>query len=144
MMLTEKIYQFLSEFDEDIQVKEDDEFAYFYAESLITYPKNFQVPSKEKYLFKSHILNEYGLELFEDAYIVFSLLHEMGHHMTMDDMDDEDATNEIAMREVIHLIEDVNTANEAYFKLPSEVMANDWAYEHFTPELVARFTASVR
>lgn len=140
-MFEEIIYKFLSQFDEDIRVEEDTEFAYFYVKSLITYPKNFEAPSKEKYLFKSHILNEYGLELNEEEYVVFSLLHEMGHHMTLDDMDDEDATNEIAMREVIHLIEDVDTANQVYFKLPSEILANDWAYEHFSEEMVKRFAA---
>lgn len=141
-MFEEIVYKFLSQFDEEIQVEEDTEFAYYYVKSLITYPTGFGfgLPSKERYLFKSHILNDYGLDLSDEtAYVVFSLLHEMGHHMTLDDMDDEDATNEIAMREVIHLIEDVDTANQAYFKLPSEVLANDWAYEHFSEEMVKRF-----
>lgn len=117
-------------FDEELSVVLGDEFTYIYVESTVIF--GTEVYSEEQKLFCDHIKETYGLDISQkEDYELFSLLHEIGHHFTMDDLEDEEAENELLMRNLIHCIDDVTTANETYFNLPSEVLANDWAFDHF-------------
>lgn len=117
-------------FDEELTVVLGDEFTYIYVESTVIFGTE-HLPEEQK-LFCDHIKETYGLDISQkEDYELFSLLHEIGHHFTMDDLEDEEAENELLMRNLIHCIDDVATANETYFNLPSEVMANDWAFDHF-------------
>lgn len=117
-------------FDEELTVVLGEEFVYIYAESTVIFGTG-NLPEEQK-LFCDHIKETYGLDISQkEDYELFSLLHEIGHHFTMDDLEDEDAENELLMRNLIHCIDDVTIANETYFNLPSEVMANDWAFDHF-------------
>lgn len=117
-------------FDEELTVVLGDEFTYIYVESTIIF--GTEIYPEEQKLFCDHIKKTYGLDISQkEDYELFSLLHEIGHHFTMDDLEDEDAENELLMRNLIHCIDDVAIANETYFNLPSEVLANDWAFDHF-------------
>lgn len=61
-------------------------------------------------------------------YFVFCLLHEIGHHMTLSNLSDEEYAFEQLMRkEVLNIIE---VPNEIYFTLPAEVMATEWALKY--------------
>lgn len=117
-------------FDEEINVVLDDEFAYDYATSTVLYGIN--LPEDGKACVVKYIKETYDLDLSDDEdYDLFALLHEIGHHFTMDDLEDEDAEQELLMRNLIALIDDTMVANETYFQLPSEMLANDWAFDHF-------------
>ena len=129
-MTLETAIKIAKSFDEELSVELDDEFAYFYVTSTITFGINS--PKEGKEMFQNHIKSTYGLDISnEEDYQLFSLLHEIGHHFTMDDMEDEDAENELLMRNLIHCIDDETTAQETYFNLPSEILANDWAFDNF-------------
>lgn len=117
-------------FDEELSVILDDEFAYDYATSTILYGIN--IPEDGRMCVVKYIKETYDIDLSsKEDYDLFALLHEIGHHFTMDDLEDEDAEEELLMRNLIQMIDDEATANETYFKLPSEMMANDWAFDHF-------------
>ena len=129
-MTLETAIKIAHSFDEELSVELDDEFAYFYVTSTITFGTN--PPKEGKEMFQNHIKSTYGLDISnEEDYQLFSLLHEIGHHFTMDDMEDEDSENELLMRQLIHMIDDETTAQETYFNLPSEMLANDWAFDNF-------------
>ena len=117
-------------FDEEISVILDDEFCYDYATSTIHYGVN--LPEDGKKCVIAYIKSEYDIDLSDDEdYDLFALLHEIGHHFTMDDLEDEESENELLMRNLIQMIDDEMRANEVYFQLPSEMLANDWASDHF-------------
>ena len=65
-------------------------------------------------------------------YFIFCLLHEVGHHMTVDQLTDEDMAFEIAARKMILPLfgDEVETRNSLYFDLPAEDLANRWAIEY--------------
>ena len=83
--ITEKINEFLKPFD--CECKPCTDFAYYYAHSLITY--SFIVPTRDKleFLDSVNILNP----KVETDMFLWSLLHEFGHHETMDFLEDDEA-----------------------------------------------------
>ena len=52
--------------------------------------------------------------------------------MTMDSMSNKELTLDLILRKAIHLQKDEEKANNAYYNLPSEKLANEWANEYFT------------
>ena len=61
-------------------------------------------------------------------YFLFSLLHEVGHHYTMESLTDEDLEYETLCRQALKFSDESdNRKNEAYFRLPSEIIATQWA-----------------
>ena len=67
-----------------------------------------------------------------DWFFIFSLLHEVGHHMTIDEITDDDMIAEIMMRNsILSIFEDENR-NEIYFNLPAEDLANRWAIDYIS------------
>lgn len=85
---------------------------------------NYSVESFDKESekeFYNYIEKTYGVDMGKYGFI-FSLLHEVGHYMTIEQVDVE---NENLLRQ---LIQD----NSAYFNLKSEKLANDWAFWYFT------------
>ena len=66
----------------------------------------------------------------ERNYFLFSLLHEIGHHYTMESLTDEDLEYEILCRQALKFSDESdNRKNEAYFSLPSEIIATQWAID---------------
>jgi len=58
--------------------------------------------------------------------ITLSLLHEIGHFMTEDDIDDDYDRIEV-LKELHKKYKTLEAINNAYFNLPDESMATDWA-----------------
>lgn len=63
-------------------------------------------------------------------YFIFCLLHEVGHHMTVDQLTEEDFAFEVAMRNQILGMLDPEKHNDIYFRLPAEDLANRWAINY--------------
>lgn len=68
---------------------------------------------------------------------IFSLLHEVGHHMTDDDLDD--MTYDFCEGEKAYIDEEMQTATDIktckalewkYFGLPDEILATTWAVDY--------------
>jgi len=77
------------------------------------------------------INNKYEVDI-EPWYFIFSLLHEVGHHMTVDQLTEKDMNFEIAARKAILPLfgDDTKSRNSLYFELPAEDLANRWAIEY--------------
>lgn len=78
-------------------------------------------------------------------YFLFSLLHEIGHHYTMENLTDEELNYEAFCRQALNFSEESdNRKNEAYFSLPSEIIATQWAidfmknYPHWCKKMTKR------
>lgn len=64
------------------------------------------------------------------VYFLFCLLHEIGHHFTVENFSDEELENEIILRQLLDFSEeDAVSVNDAYFNLPAEEEATKWALE---------------
>ena len=80
---------------------------------------------------RAWITENFGVEISADAYFLFSLLHEVGHHYTIGDLTEEDLKYETFCREVLSCSNDTpEEVNEAYFNLPAEILATQWALEY--------------
>ena len=93
-------------------------------------------------IFRQYITETYGVDMKKYDFI-FSLLHEIGHYMTIEQVD---IISENYLRELIHQTEtDLTKIQYAYFNLESERLANDWAYWYFTScfDECKRFTKKV-
>ena len=75
--------------------------------------------------------NKYDVDI-TNWYFIFSLLHEVGHHMTVDQLTDEDMAFEIAARNAILPLfgDETEKRNSLYFELPAEDLANRWAINY--------------
>lgn len=105
-----------------IKIKCGDRFIYWNdgTNEVINYAVDSFDKESEKE-FNNYIEKTYGVDMSKYGFI-FSLLHEVGHYMTIEQVDVE---NENLLRQ---LIQD----NSAYFNLESEKLANDWAFWYFT------------
>lgn len=108
----------------------------------VHYGLNFEcaLPSKiVYYTFKKYntdkmiedfIKNTYGYDISEYSFI-FSLLHEVGHCVTYNQLSKKDIDFENIMREsLVALTGDFTKANLVYFTLPSERLATEWALKY--------------
>lgn len=96
------------------------EFAYYYGGGYLSF--TCQRYSDDINLIK-HIENTYDVEDLEPWFFIFSILHEVGHHMTLDSLTEEDLINEKLLRQIV-------TDDNAYFNLPAEDLANRWAINY--------------
>ena len=126
--LTNQIQKQLRYFNPTVTVKVDTEFSYYYDTDIITYcPYQFYPEQAEE--FAGFVEKTYNFDI-RPHYFMFSLLHEIGHSMTMDLLGANELQTEAFLRELIHA-SDEKLGNEMYFNLPSERMANKWAVEYF-------------
>lgn len=121
-----------------------DDFSYWYESEDVHYKLTVTV---EDEWFMDFIEETFG---YKAQYpFIMSLLHEIGHHYTIDEVEDEDETYSEDEKERIS--EEMQTANAEqtkvleweYFNLPDEIIATEWAVayaiEH-TAELAEMWT----
>lgn len=132
--LTALLKRFCADRFGEIRVKHSKSFAYFYSSDTITYTTDFGAQADKILDFKEYLFQTFGLDLTDDKlFFIFSFLHEVGHYMTMDGMSDEELVLEVCLRKLIESKEDNDKiADQAYYNLPSEKLANEWANEYFT------------
>jgi len=113
----------------------DDEIGYCY------FPSNSKISFK---ILEEDISDELFLEFIKDTFdydvpnsFIISLLHEIGHHYTLDLIDEE--TNAFCEFEKMRIDEEMENAtteeeikalNYQYFNLPDEIEATAWAVEY--------------
>lgn len=125
--LTHQIQKEVKKLNPELKITFGDSFAFFYATDTITYHPFNNEPESAEALAK-HIESTRNFDI-RPHFFMYSLLHEIGHSFTMDNLESEDLDNELYVRELIHLVSQDNTtdADEMYFNLESEMLANDWA-----------------
>lgn len=123
-----------------IDIKCGDRFIYWNdgINEVINYAVDSYDEESEKE-FDNYIERTYGVDMSKYSFI-FSLLHEVGHFMTIEQVDIQ---NENFLRQLIHNSD--KRENSAYFNLESERLANDWAFWYFTScyKECKRFTKKV-
>ena len=73
--------------------------------------------------FIDFVNNKYNTDI-TSWYFIFSILHEVGHHVTLSTLSEDDLKWEYVIRTF------GNLTNEEYFNLPSEDLANKWAIDY--------------
>lgn len=105
----------------------DDEFSYSPNTEIVNYTV-FDFNTDD--LFIKLVNEKYGVNI-EPFYFIFSLLHEVGHHMTLEDLTEEEVMNDIFCRQVIiPQMENDEECMQAYINLTAEDMATSWAIDY--------------
>lgn len=140
--IDEIVNEFVEHFDCDAEF--NDEFCYWHDDCTIGYNLIVGVESDLAW-------TEYVKETFDYSIkniFVFSILHEVGHHFTMDDFSKTDLRKEFQKVEKIEAVlsesDDVETDRKLYkeyFDLPMERTATEWAvgYARKNPTTLRNF-----
>lgn len=104
------------------------DFAYYYDQSIITYA--LVVPSRMDALFMDFAKRR-GLQV-DCGDFLMSFFHELGHHETLDLIDDERYAE---AQEIKKELTDSNEDTEIYFNLIDEITATDWAISYINNNL---------
>ena len=115
------INEFLGQFDCTATIGTD--FEYIYTESLIHY--TFVVSGKSEIQFMNSI-NRCNPKVTCDIFL-WSILHELGHHETIDDLTDDDAYISYWIKCMVN--EKLMDENE-YYDCPDEKAATEWAVSY--------------
>ena len=103
------------------------EFAYIPNNELVTYTM-YMYDADLQFI---ELVNEkYSVDI-RPWYFIFCLLHEIGHHITFDDLTQEDLLNDQILRQIIiPNIEDTEKCGRAYINLIAEDLATSWAIDY--------------
>ena len=115
--ITNILNEFLAPFECEAKLGTD--FAYFTDDSSITY--SLLVPEKDGVEFV-----KFAEGLFPDVkadIFLWSILHELGHHETEDDFEDDEWEDYMRLTSM-------NISSEVYFELDIEYAATVWAGEY--------------
>lgn len=111
-----------------------EEWQYDFVKEKISFPLTSDDWTDD--LYNKFVTKEFGLKDFDT--FVISILHEVGHHMTNDDIDEMTAfACECKKIEIVTKLEQVTTLKQAekiemkYFKLPDEYAATKWAVDYY-------------
>jgi len=120
-MLDKKLTDFAENFGiESVNLGED--FCYSPASETITYTIYWQDNDDE---FISLVDEKYNADI-HDWFFIFSLLHEIGHHETWDELTQEDLDNDLLLRNAIAFFDNQGLA---YINLKAEHLATSWALD---------------
>lgn len=105
----------------------DEDFAYYYASNYITYTLVCSEIDNRCFMEKVHkIAPNLNCDIF-----LASFFHELGHHMTMEDLDEEELDfSYIMKREIDEWDFTREEANRFYMDLPDEDAATRWGCQY--------------
>lgn len=119
--ITKVINKFLEPFE--LKSAAGTDFAYYYTDNIVEY--TLVVSARMDRMFRE-FAETLGLIHKVDVFLL-SLLHEVGHHETYDELDDADITYSADIKATL-------TTNdcdvETYFNLPDEYAATEWAVNY--------------
>ena len=114
------------------KVISSDEFAYTPNNEVITYTMYIYDTDIQ---FVELVNEKYSVDI-RPWYFIFCLLHEIGHHITLENLTQEDLlTDQILRQVVIPNIEDEKRQGQAYVNLVAEDLATSWAIEYIDSHL---------
>lgn len=110
------------------------EFCYWHGEDLINY--SLVVPCDTDDFWKEFVYRTFNYKI--ENIFMFSLLHEVGHHFTMDNFSKKQRNAENRMTEEIESKLSISTSktvdkglNFKYFNMPMEKVATKWAIRYY-------------
>ena len=126
-MNTEKLSEILTDFlnSEEIDVEADYglDFCYDYTESKVYY--SFLIPDRSgEWLME--FAKEHGLK-YDCGSFFLSFFHEVGHHLTIDLLDEDEEEYSSDMKKSLS---STREDNFIYFNLPDEKIATEWAINY--------------
>ena len=112
------------------------DWAYYPDENKITY--SILENNIEDVWFNEFVKKRFGYKV-KNTFMI-TVLHEVGHHFTLDDIYDSDAVYEFCTREKERIEKAMETASAKkskklefeYFSLPDEIIATEWAVRYAT------------
>lgn len=123
--------QFMQDNDIECQALPSNEFCCLYDKGVIFY-SFFGLGETEKMFFNTFI--NLGLEYTCDVFLM-SWFHEVGHFMTLADIDDEDYQMALKVKQAQRMLPPPTTwktlykINQQYWRLADEKSANEWAVD---------------
>lgn len=118
--ITEYLQEFLDRNELDCGVALGTDFSYIYPRSLVTYTLVVTDIQQDSFLkFAESLFPEIRADIF-----LWSFLHEVGHHETLDDFED---IYHQAYHQLIN--SGIELSDEYYYNLPIEKAATEWAGE---------------
>ena len=121
--ITAILNEYLEKFD--LTATLDTDFGYYRYDDLITY--TVVVTERFDRLFQNFV--ETNFPLVNAPIFLWSLFHEIGHAETDDDLDDD--LYDFCENAKIGINPDNDEEVMAYFSLPDEYTATEWAYYYF-------------
>lgn len=121
--ITAILNEYLEKFD--LTATLDTDFGYYRYDDLITY--TVVVTERFDKLFQNFV--ETNFPLVNAPIFLWSLFHEIGHAETDDDLDDD--LYDFCENVKIGINPDNDEEVMAYFNLPDEYTATEWAYYYF-------------
>lgn len=121
--ITAILNEYLEKFD--LTATLDTDFGYYRYDDLITY--TVVVTERFDKLFQNFV--ETNFPLVNAPIFLWSLFHEIGHAETDDDLDDD--LYDFCENAKIGINPDNDEEVMAYFNLPDEYAATEWAYYYF-------------
>ena len=124
-LLNKKLEEFFSKYDIELTFRVGEEFAYFYEKDVVNY--SLTTLGKQDVYFKK-FFHKLDNRIKDIDIFMLSLLHEVGHFCTLEDIIDDDLyEQEQRVKETLDGSK--KTDNYIYFSLPSEMAATLWAID---------------
>lgn len=121
--ITKLLNDFVRTIDEELSIEEDSDFAYYPLSNKITY--SLVVSEKSNADFMRSV--EFFKPRVKCDIFLWSILHEIGHHETIDELSDAD----LADSEIIKFfVSDGGMSEELYYECPDERAATGWAVQY--------------
>lgn len=119
----------------NLEFVEGEDFCYYPEEHVVQWGC-FDTPNTDNHF--QQFFHEYGLEYDEVHNFFLSLLHEVGHYMTLHYFSEEERASNIVAKQS-HISDRTIETNYWYWELPTEFEANLWAinFMNENPDLVA-------
>ena len=123
-LLNKKLEEFFSEYGIELTFRVSEEFAYFYDKDVVNY--SLTTLGKQALYFKKFF---YKLDnrIKDIDIFMLSILHEVGHSQTLNNIDDVLYEQEQRVKETLDGSKKAD--NYIYFGLPSEMAATLWAID---------------
>jgi hypothetical protein len=116
--LEDCVSEFIAPFG--LKAKADTDFAYYYKPEIVTF-SIFEITALDDFMLdaESRFPNVHGIPTF-----IWSLMHEVGHHETWDDLTDEELE---LSKDIKDKIDESHESRLTYYTSPDEYAATDWA-----------------
>lgn len=121
--ITKLLNDFVRTIDEELFVEEDSDFAYYPLSNRITY--SLVVSEKDNVDFMRSI--EFFNPRVKCDIFLWSILHEIGHHETIDELSDADLRDSELVK---FLAAGGAIPEERYYECPDERAATGWAVQY--------------
>ena len=116
----------------NIDVVEGEDFCYYYHKQVVQYALLHNEKTDNNFL---QFFDEYGLNYSAISPFVISLLHELGHAVTMSSFTEKEYEEDEQIKRNMVIPHSTIDSNYWYWELPIEFAANmwaiNWANEHF-------------